>query len=31
LLQEYSLPDILSVDEEDITYRDTNEKIITLS
>ena len=31
LHQEYSLPDILSVDEEDITYRDTNEKIITLS
>ena len=31
LLQEYSLPDILNVRVEDITYRDTNEKIIHLS
>lgn len=31
LLQEYSLPNILEVNEEDITYRDSNEKIIQLS
>lgn len=30
MLQEFSLPDILTVDNEDITYQDTDERIIHL-